>query len=86
LTLNEPQRFALAYLDSHGAKSAHDVAYEMTQAEVARNPIYGYRVGYDRAHESLKRLEKRGLVERNKVGASEARWSITGAGREALNK
>src|SRR5688572_29317799 len=40
VTLNDVQRFTLAYLDNHGGKSAHDVAHELTQAEVAQNPVW----------------------------------------------
>lgn len=83
--LNTAQGFVLSYLDNHGAKSAHDVAHEMSQQEREDGRLlFSYHVGYDRAHAILKRLEGRGLVERLKVGSSSARWHITAAGREAL--
>jgi Fe2+ or Zn2+ uptake regulation protein len=80
MALTDQQAAVLKALDdSEGPLTTHEVG-EVIRRQFRDSP-HGY---YDRARSVLARLEKRGLVQRQKTAGRVSAWQPTRAGLDAL--
>jgi DNA-binding PadR family transcriptional regulator len=81
MALTEQQTRVLDALNEAGPLTTHEVGDDLRRG--FRDSMGGY---YDRANGVLARLEKRGLVSREKAGGQVSSWYITGEGRRELRE
>lgn len=78
--MTHQQTLVLTVLHEHKQAGGRGIGNREIDDEANRR--HNRTFSYDALHSLLKRLEKRGLVKRDK--SSPARWSITGAGSKLV--
>jgi DNA-binding MarR family transcriptional regulator len=81
MALTKQQESVLDALGESGPLTTHEVGEDLRRS--FKDSYAGY---YDRAHSVLKRLEKRGLVQREKAGGQVSSWYLTGEGSKELRE